>query len=42
MTPIIIQAGNQSYEALVGSRLLEEAGALLSQKLSGPGLCDRF
>jgi 3-dehydroquinate synthase len=31
----MIQAGNQSYEALVGSRLLEEAGALLSQKLSG-------
>ena len=38
MTPIIIQAGNQSYEALVGSRLLEKAGALLSQKLQGPGL----
>jgi 3-dehydroquinate synthase len=36
MTPIIIQAGHQSYEALVGSRLLEKAGALLSQKLSGP------
>ena len=35
MTPIIIQAGSQSYEALVGSRLLEEAGALLTQKLSG-------
>jgi 3-dehydroquinate synthase len=35
MTPIIIQAGNQSYEALVGSHLLEEAGTLLSQKLSG-------
>jgi 3-dehydroquinate synthase len=35
MTPIIIQAGNQSYEALVGSQLLEAAGALLSQKLSG-------
>jgi 3-dehydroquinate synthase len=31
----MIQAGNQSYEALVGSRLLEEAGAFLSQKLSG-------
>jgi 3-dehydroquinate synthase len=36
MTPIVIQAGNQSYEALVGSRLLEKTGALLSQKLSGP------
>jgi 3-dehydroquinate synthase len=37
MTPIIIQAGNQSYEALVGPRLLETAGAFLSQKLQGPG-----
>lgn len=36
MTPIVIQAGNQSYEALVGSQLLEKAGTLLSQKLSGP------
>jgi 3-dehydroquinate synthase len=36
MTPIVIQAGNQSYEALVGSRLLERAGALLARKLSGP------
>jgi 3-dehydroquinate synthase len=35
MTPIVIQAGNQSYEALVGSRLLEKAGALLSPRLSG-------
>lgn len=33
MTPIIIQAGNQSYEALVGSQLLEKAGALVSQRL---------
>jgi 3-dehydroquinate synthase len=33
MTPIIIQAGNQSYEALVGSQLLEKAGALISQRL---------
>jgi 3-dehydroquinate synthase len=36
MTSILIQAGNQSYDALVGSQLLEKAGALLSQKLSGP------
>ncbi|HEX7516797.1 MAG TPA: 3-dehydroquinate synthase [Chthoniobacterales bacterium] len=36
MTPIIVQAGNQSYEALVGSQLLQNAGALLSQQLSGP------
>ena len=27
MTPIIIQAGQQSYEALVGSGLLERAGS---------------
>jgi 3-dehydroquinate synthase len=37
MTPIVIQTGNQSYEALVGSRLLERAGALLARKLRGPG-----
>lgn len=29
MTPIRINAGNQSYEAVVGSRLLEKAGTLL-------------
>lgn len=33
--PIIIQAGSHKYEALVGSRLLEKAGALLAQKLGG-------
>ena len=36
MTPIIIHAGNQSYEALVGSRLLEKAGTLLARRLQGP------
>lgn len=36
MTPIIIQAGNQRCEALVGSQLLETTGALLARKLSGP------
>jgi 3-dehydroquinate synthase len=36
MTPIVIRAGNQSYEALVGSQLLEKAGTLLPQKLHGP------
>jgi 3-dehydroquinate synthase len=36
MTSIIIQAGNQSYEAHVGARLLEQTGVLVSQKLSGP------
>ena len=34
--PIIIQAGNQSYEALVGSQLLDKIGSLLSQELGGP------
>ena len=33
MTPIIIQAGSRSYEALVGSGLLEQAGALLAERL---------
>jgi 3-dehydroquinate synthase len=35
MTPITIQAGNQSYEVLIGARLLEGAGETLSQKLAG-------
>jgi len=34
MTPIIIHAGLQSYEALVGSQLLEKAGALLARKIA--------
>ena len=36
MTPIVIQAGSQKYEALVGSRLLEKIGALLAEKFRGP------
>src|SRR5437870_10852937 len=36
MTPIMIQAGHQSYGALVGSGLLEKAGQFISQKVSGP------
>jgi 3-dehydroquinate synthase len=36
MTPIVIQAGNQSYQVMVGSQLLEKAGTSLSEKLSGP------
>lgn len=36
MTPILIQAGNQEYEALVGSQLLEEIGSFVAQKLRGP------
>lgn len=35
MTPIIVQTGNQSYEVLVGSQLLEKAGALLTPKFTG-------
>jgi 3-dehydroquinate synthase len=35
MTPITIQAGDQSYEVLVRARLLEDAGGLLSPKLAG-------
>jgi 3-dehydroquinate synthase len=35
MTSIIVQAGTQNYEALVGSNLLEQTGALLSPRLSG-------
>ena len=35
MNPILIQSGSASYEALVGSRCLEEIGGLLSEKLSG-------
>jgi 3-dehydroquinate synthase len=33
--PIIIQAGSHKYEALVGSGLVEKAGALLAQKFEG-------
>lgn len=35
MTPIKINAGNQSCEALVGSKLLEQAGTLLPRKVRG-------
>jgi 3-dehydroquinate synthase len=36
VTPILVQAGNQDYEALIGSRVLEEIGSLVAQKLRGP------
>jgi 3-dehydroquinate synthase len=36
VTPIVIQAGSQKYEALVGSQLLEKIGALLAEKFRGP------
>jgi 3-dehydroquinate synthase len=35
MTPIIIQAGSQSYEVLVGAGLLERAGESLAGKFAG-------
>lgn len=37
MTPIVIQAGNQSYQALIGPQLLEKIGSLLPPELGGPG-----
>ena len=37
MTPIVIHAGSQEYEALVDSHLLEKIGALLARKFRGPG-----
>jgi 3-dehydroquinate synthase len=35
MTPLLIQAGSATYEALVGSRLLDDIGGLVSRKFSG-------
>jgi 3-dehydroquinate synthase len=37
VTPIVIQAGNQSYQALIGPQLLEKIGSLLPPELRGPG-----
>jgi 3-dehydroquinate synthase len=37
VTPIVIHAGSQEYEALVDSQLLEKTGALLAEKFRGPG-----
>jgi 3-dehydroquinate synthase len=36
MTPILIKTGQREYKAFVGSRLLERAGELIAQKLTGP------
>lgn len=36
MIPVIVRAGEQSYDVLVGSRLLAQTGMLVSQKLKGP------
>ena len=35
--PVIVRTGTQSYEVVIGSGLLEQTGALISQKLKGPG-----
>lgn len=36
MTPIVIQAGQQRYEALVGPGLLARTGTLIARKVKGP------
>jgi 3-dehydroquinate synthase len=36
VNPVIVQAGERSYEVFVGSRLLEQTAALVSRKLKGP------
>jgi 3-dehydroquinate synthase len=36
VNPVIVRAGEQSYDVVVGSRLLEQTGALISQRLKGP------
>ena len=36
MIPVIVRTGTQSYDVFIGSRLLEQTGALVSQKLKGP------
>ncbi len=38
MTPVTVRAGNQSYEALVGSNLLKDIGSTLAKTLHRP-LC---
>jgi 3-dehydroquinate synthase len=36
VNPIIVRTGEQSYDVVVGSRLLEQTGAIISQRLKGP------
>ncbi|HZE12548.1 MAG TPA: iron-containing alcohol dehydrogenase, partial [Chthoniobacterales bacterium] len=36
MKPICVQAGEKTYEVVVGSRLLDQAGALIAETLGGP------
>ena len=37
MTPLLIQVGKSSYEAWIGSGLLEKAGQIIAEKLKGSG-----
>jgi 3-dehydroquinate synthase len=36
VNPVIVRTGTQSYDVVIGSELLEQTGALVSQKLKGP------
>ena len=36
MKPVIVQTRTHSYDVVIGSKLLEQSGALISQKLKGP------
>ena len=36
MNPVIVPAGEQSYDVVIGSRLLAQTGTLVSQRLKGP------
>ena len=36
MNPVIVRAGEQSYEVVIGSELLAQTGVLVSRKLKGP------
>ena len=36
VNPVIVRTGTQSYEVVIGSELLEQTGALVSQRLKGP------
>ena len=35
--PVIVRTGTQSYEVVIGSGLLEQTGALIAERLKGPG-----
>ncbi len=37
MNPVIVRAGAQSYDVVVGSQILGQTGALIREKLRGPG-----